>query len=104
MSETEVKKEVEAVDEQIKSAVNKDAVAAEPTPLKNDAEDLGKAVVKPTDPDGQTAVDKVKKVSDQVNKDANDASLPKDNKPADMKEEEAEIEGEEEIAEDKEET
>ena len=32
MSETEVKKEVEAVDEQIKSAVNKAAVAAEPTP------------------------------------------------------------------------
>ena len=27
----------------------KNAVAAEPTPLKNDAEDLGKAVVKPTD-------------------------------------------------------
>ena len=102
MSETEVKKEVEAVEEQ-KSAVNKDAVAAEPTHLKNDAEDLGKAVVKPTDPDGQTAADKVKKVSDQVNKDAKDGSLPKDQKPAGMKEEEAEIEGEE-IAEDKEES
>ena len=49
MSESEVKKEVEAVDEQIKSAVNKDAVAAEPTKLKNDAEDLGAPVVKPTD-------------------------------------------------------
>ena len=103
MSETEVKKEVEAVDEQIKSAVNKAAVAAEPTPLKNDAEDLGKAVVKPTDPDGQTAVDKVKKVSDQVNKDAKDGSLPKDQKPAGMKEEETEVEGEE-IAETKEES
>ena len=103
MSETEVKNEVEAVDEQIKSAVNKDAVAAEPTPLKNDAEDLGKAVVKPTDPDGQTAVDKVKKVSDQVNKDAKDGSLPKDQKPAGMKEEETEVEGEE-IAETKEES
>ena len=103
MSETEVKKEVEAVEEQ-KSVVNKDAVPAEPTPLKNDAEDLGKAVVKPTDPDGQTAVDKVKKVSDQVNKDAKDGSLPKDQKPAGMKEEETEVEGEEEIAEDKEET
>ena len=34
MSETEVKKEVEAVEEQ-KSVVNKDAVAAEPTHLKN---------------------------------------------------------------------
>jgi len=102
MSETEVKKEVEAVEEQ-KSVVNKDAVAAEPTPLKNDAEDLGKAVVKPTDPDGQTAVDKVKKVSDQVNKDAKDGSLPKDQKPAGMKEEETEVEGEE-IAETKEES
>ena len=102
MSETEVKKEVEAVEEQ-KSVVNKDAVPAEPTPLKNDAEDLGKAVVKPTDPDGQTAVDKVKKVSDQVNKDAKDGSLPKDQKPAGMKEEETEVEGEE-IAESKEES
>ena len=102
MSETEVKKEVEAVEEQ-KSVVNKDAVPAEPTPLKNDAEDLGKAVVKPTAPDGQTAVDKVKKVSDQVNKDAKDGSLPKDQKPAGMKEEETEVEGEE-IAETKEES
>ena len=102
MSETEVKKEVEAVEEQ-KSVVNKDAVPAEPTPLKNDAEDLGKAVVKPTDPDGQTAVDKVKKVSDQVNKDAKDGSLPKDQKPAGMKDEETEVEGEE-IAETKEES
>ena len=102
MSETEVKKEVEAVEEQ-KSVVNKDAVPAEPTPLKNDAEVLGKAVVKPTDPDGQTAVDKVKKVSDQVNKDAKDGSLPKDQKPAGMKEEETELEGEE-IAETKEES
>ena len=103
MSETEVKKAGEAVDEQLKAAVNKDAVPAEPTPLKNDAEDLGKAVVKPTDPDGQTAVDKVKKVSDQVNKDAKDGSLPKDQKPAGMKEEETEVEGEE-IAETKEES
>ena len=64
---------------------------------------MGKAVVKPTDPDGQTAVDKVKKVSDQVNKDAKDGSLPKDQKPADMKEEETEVEGDE-IAETKEES
>ena len=103
MSETEVKKEAEAVEEQ-KNAVNKDAVPAETSPLKNDAEDLGKAVTKPSDPDGQTAVDKVKKVSDQVNKDAKDGSLPKDQKPAGMKEEEAEVEGEEEIAETKEES
>ena len=102
MSETEIKKE-EAVSE-ANGVVNKGAVAAEPSPLKNDAEDLGKAVVKPTDSDGQTAAKKVKKVSDQVNKDAKDASLPKDNAPSGMKEEEAEVEGEEEIAEDKVET
>ena len=96
MSETEVKKELD----EVVNAANKDAVAAEPTHLKNDGEDLGKAVVKPTDPDGQTAVKKVSKVSDQVNKDENDGSLPKDQKPSGMKEEEAEIEGEE-IAEDK---
>ena len=98
MSETEIKKEEEL--SEAPSVVNKDAVASEPSPLKNDAEDLGKAVTKPSDPDGQTAAKKVKKVSDQVNKNANDGSLPKDNKPAGMKEEEAEIEGEE-IAEDK---
>ena len=98
MSETEIKKE-EVVSE-ANGVVNKDAFAAEPSPLKNDAEDLGKAVTKPSDPDGQTAAKKVKKVSDQVNKDANDGSLPKDNAPAGMKEEEVEVEGEE-IAEDK---
>ena len=97
MSETEIKKAEEL--SEAPSVVAKDAVPSEPSPLKNDAEDLGKAVVKPTDPDGQTAAKKVKKVSDQVNKDEKDGSLPKDNAPA-MKEEEAEIEGEE-IAEDK---
>jgi len=102
MSETEIKKE-EVVSE-ANGVVNKDAVAAEPSPLKNDAEDLGKAVTKPSDPDGQTAAKKVKKVSDQVNKDAKDGSLEKDNAPSGMKEEEAEVEGEEEIAEDKVET
>ena len=87
MSETEVQKELD----EVVNAANKDAVAAEPTHLKNDGEDLGKAVVKPTDPDGQTAVKKVSKVSDQVNKDAKDGSLPNDQKPSDMKEEEVEV-------------
>ena len=93
MSETEGKKEVEI--SEAPSVVTKDAVASEPTHLKNDAEDLGKAVVKPTDPDGQTAAKKVSKVKDQVNKDENDGSLPNDNKPSGMKEEEVEVEGEE---------
>ena len=93
MSETKGKKEVEI--SEAPSVVTKDAVASEPTHPKNDGEDLGKAVVKPTDPDGQTAVKKVSKVSDQVNKDENDGSLPKDQKPSGMKEEEVEVEGDE---------
>ena len=87
MSETEVKKELD----EVANAANKDAAPAEPTHLKNNGEDLGKAVVKPTDPDGQTAAKKVSKVSDQVNKDAKDGSLPNDQKPSGMKEEEVEV-------------
>ena len=93
MSETKGKKEVEI--SEAPSVVTKDAVASEPTHLKNNGEDLGKAVVKPTDPDGQTAGKKVSKVKDQVNKDENDGSLPNDNKPSGMKEEEVEVEGDE---------
>ena len=101
MSETEVKKELDTVEEQ-KNAANKDAAPAEPNHLKNDAEDLGAPVVKPTD-SNPDATKKVSKVSDQVNKDAKDGSLPKDQKPSGMKEEETKVEGEEEIAETKEE-
>jgi len=102
MSETEVKKELDTVEEQVKNAANKDAAPAEPNHLKNDAEDLGTPVVKPTD-SNPDATKKVSKVSDQVNKDAKDGSLPKDQKPSGMKEEETKVEGEEEIAETKEE-
>ena len=101
MSETEVKKELDTVEEQ-KNAANKDAAPAEPNHLKNDAEDLGAPVVKATD-SNPDATKKVSKVSDQVNKDAKDGSLPKDQKPSGMKEEETKVEGEEEIAETKEE-
>ena len=85
MSDTE-----KQVEEQVKNAVNANAAPAQSTELKNDAEDLGSAVVKPTDgnPD---ATKKIKKVSDQVNKDANDGSLPNDQKPS-MKKEETEEE------------
>ena len=79
MSETEVNKEVDL--EEQKNAANKDASPAEPTHLQNDAEDLGPAVVKPTD-SNPDSTKKVKKVSDEVNKDAKDGSLPKDNKPS----------------------
>jgi cell division septation protein DedD len=43
-------------------APKKNAVAAEPSPLKNDAEDLGPAVVKPTD-SNPDATKKSKQVS-----------------------------------------
>ena len=86
MSETEIKEEeVEAVEEQT-NAANKDAAPAEPTHLSNDAEDLGAPVVKPTD-SNPDATKKVSKVSDQVNKDADDGSLPNDNKPTAASEE-----------------
>jgi len=98
MSETEVKKELD----EVVNAANKDAAPAEPGHLKNDAEDLGAPVVKATD-SNPDATKKVSKVSDQVNKDAKDGSLPKDHKPSGMKEEETKVEGEEEIAETKEE-
>ena len=70
MAETE--KNIEAVEAQAEKEVNeavnpqadapkKNAVAAEPTHLKNDAEDLGAAVVKPTDsnPDATKKVNQV---------------------------------------------
>tara|TARA_B100001142_G_scaffold46877_1_gene43442 strand:+ start:1983 stop:2504 length:522 start_codon:yes stop_codon:yes gene_type:complete len=86
MSETEVKKELD----EVVNAANKDAAPAEPGHLKNDAEDLGAPVVKATD-SNPDATKKVSKVSDQVNKDAKDGSLPKDQKPSGMKEEEVEV-------------
>jgi len=88
MAETEIKQEVEqevrAEELDTKgdpSAPAKSGGASEPTHLKNDAEDLGPAVVKPTDklPD---STKKVKKHSDQVTANAKDGSLPKDNKPS----------------------
>ena len=88
MSETEIKEEVELAE--APNVVTKDAEKAEPTHLKNDAEDLGAPVVKPTD-SNPDAAKKVKKVSDQVNKDAKEVSLPNENKPSGMKEEEVEV-------------
>ena len=93
MSDTE--KKVESVEEQ-KNPANRDAAPAEAPTLKNDAEDLGAPVVKPTD-SNPDATKKIKKVSDQVNKDANDGSLPNDQKPSSMKKEE--VEDSEEVSE-----
>ena len=84
MSETEIKEE--EVLAEAPNVVTKDAEKAEPTHLENDAEDLGAPVVKPTD-SNPDATKKVSKVSDQVNKDANDGSLPNDNKPTAASEE-----------------
>ena len=95
MSETEVKEVVDL--EEQKNAANKDAAPAETTHLKNDAEDLGAPVVKPTDANPD-ATKKVKQHSDQVNANAKDGSLPNDQKPS-AKAEEVETE-EDVIAED----
>ena len=66
---------------------NKDASPAEPTHLQNDAEDLGAPVVKPTD-SNPDSTKKVKKItSDPAQKNEDEASLPKDNKPSGAAEE-----------------
>ena len=85
MSETEVNKEVDL--EEQKNAANKDASPAEATHLQNDAEDLGAPVVKPTDsnPDSTKKVSKI--TSDPAQKNEDEASLPKDNKPSGAAEE-----------------
>jgi SHS2 domain-containing protein len=62
---------VEATANPNADAPKKNAVAAEPTKLSNEAEDLGAAVVKPTD-SNPDATKKSKKVSDAVNAKADD--------------------------------
>jgi len=102
MAETEIKQEVEKVKvaEELDtkgdpSAPAKAGTPSEPTHLKNDAEDLGPAVVKPTDKNPDSTK-KVKKHSDQVTANAKDGSLPKDNKPS-AAAEEAEVKDDKEI-------
>ena len=72
--EKEAVKEANTVNPQA-DAPKKNAVAAEPTHLKNDAEDLGPAVVKPTDsnPDATKKVKKVEGQAPQKNQGAADA-------------------------------
>jgi hypothetical protein len=62
---------VEATANPDADAPKKNAVAAEPTKLSNEAEDLGAAVVKPTD-SNPDATKKNTKVSDAVNAKADD--------------------------------
>jgi hypothetical protein len=102
MSDTEIQ-EVETVETEIQEDANapkKNAVPAEKSPLSNEAEDLGAAVVKPDDSrkGPSDAGNKSKKVEDQVNKDANDGTNPAgqgDFKPGkSLKEEEVESDDE----------
>ena len=57
-------------------APKKNAVAAEPSHLSNDAEDLGAPVVKPTDSNSADGTKKVKQASDAVSKSAQVAGEP----------------------------
>ena len=83
MAETD--KKIEAMEQEVSEAVNpqadapkKNAVAAEPTHLKNDAQDLGPAVVKPTDsnPDASKSTKPVSGDAQQKSAGAADA-MPK---------------------------
>ena len=83
MAETD--KKIEAMEQEVSEVVNpqadapkKNAVAAEPTHLKNDAEDLGAAVVKPTDsnPDASKSTKPVTGDAQQKSQGAADA-MPK---------------------------
>lgn len=80
MAETEKKIEAEkdVKEAMAPDAPKKNAVAAEPTHLKNDAEDLGAAVVKPTDsnPDASKTVKQVSGDPQQKSQGAADA-MPK---------------------------
>ena len=81
MADKEVKTEktvAEASANPQADAPKKNAVAAEPTHLKNDAEDLGAAVVKPTDsnPDATKKMSQVSGDAQQANQGAADA-MPK---------------------------
>ena len=90
MSDTQNK-----VEEQIKNAANKDAAPAQASTLKNDAVDMGPAVVRPTDKNPDAAAKAKQNTSDPAKKKAKDASLPKDHKPgSSVKKEEAEPEDE----------
>jgi hypothetical protein len=72
----ETKENIVAVSEDANADLPKrNAVAAEPTHLKNDAEDLGAAVVKPTD-SNPDATKKISKVSDKVSQSAQIGSEP----------------------------
>jgi len=74
--QVEVKAETIVEQDTVADAPKKNAVAAETSPLKNEAEDLGTAVVNPTD-SNPDATKKSKKVSDAQNAKAADVDASK---------------------------
>jgi hypothetical protein len=82
------------VEEQVKNAANKDAAPAQASTLKNDAVDMGPAVVRPTDKNPDAAAKAKQNTSDPAKKKAKDGSLPKDHKPGSSVKEEAKPEDE----------
>jgi hypothetical protein len=100
MAETE--KQVEALEKEVNEASanpqadapKKNAVAAEPNHLKNDAEDLGAPVVKPTD-SNPDATKKVSQVSDKVSQSSQVAGEPSHLKTAKEETDKSDKEGKE---------
>jgi len=90
---SDINKDVE-VKEQVKNVANKDAAPAQAPTLKNDAVDMGPAVVKPTDKNPDAAAKAKQNTSDPAKKKAKDGSLEKDQKPGSSVKEEAEPEDE----------
>ena len=76
------------------NVANKDAAPAQASTLKNDAVDMGPAVVRPTDKNPDAAAKAKQNTSDPAKKKAKDASLPKDHKPGSSVKEEAKPEDE----------
>ena len=78
-----------------KNVANKDAAPAQAPTLKNDAVDMGPAVVRPTDKNPDAAAKAKQNTSDPAKKKAKEASLPKDHKPGYSVKEEAKPEDDE---------
>jgi len=92
---SDLKKDVENLEEV--NVVVKDAKPSEASNLKNDAVDMGKAVVSPTDKPADAASKAKQNTSDPAKKNAKDGSLPNDVKGSSMKEEEVEATEDKEV-------
>ena len=78
------------------NVANKDAAPAQAPTLKNDAVDMGPAVVRPTDKNPDAASKAKQNTSDPAKKKAKDGSLEKDQKPGSSVKEEAKPEDKDE--------